>query len=110
MHSGRRVRSAWRECRRSALRLWWQRQDRWYMRPLAGGSGGGNLKANHPPPTHRDKAAMDGAPGRVVSGLFLGDGLGQGVGLVGDKALPGLLDRVAGEGGVAPAADFDPLA
>jgi hypothetical protein len=42
--------------------------------------------------------------------LLGGDGLGLGVGLVVDKALPGLFDLDAGEGGVAPAANFDALA
>jgi hypothetical protein len=41
--------------------------------------------------------------------LFFGDGLGDWVGLIFDEALLSFEDLVAGEGGVAPAFDFDAL-
>jgi hypothetical protein len=48
--------------------------------------------------------------GRDMGSLFFGDWLGDGVGLVVDEALLGFEDLVTGEGGVAPAFDFDTLA
>ncbi len=57
------------------------------------------------------KAAISSDPFHdVARGLFLGNGLGKWVGLVFDEALLGFEDLGAGEGGVAPALDFDALA